>query len=302
MKKIILVLVLLLTTSCTNNDINNLAIINEIAIDYNGIYKVYMKVLESDDNYEIYKEEGTTIDECFSNLNNKINKKIYLTHLEVLALSNSLNEKNYSEIFNFFMNQESSRNSFNTIIVDKIDKELFDFDTKDIESLLSLSIATTGLVNQKTLDEIIKDILNFNISYIPYIDLTAKEVKGYKSIYEVNKIMTKEESIAINFIFNQIDSITLLIDNKNYKLENCNTINEVKDDTIKINVSCDIQGEEKGKIIVKNYLEEITNDYIKNNSKNYFNYLGNKFNVKHYKIKPSIKIELIKTDTGDYFE
>lgn len=302
MKKIILLLIVLLTTSCTNNDINNLAIINEIAIDYNGIYKVYMKVLESDEKYEIYKEEGTTIDECFSNLNNKINKKIYLTHLEVLALSNTLSEKNYSEIFNFFMNQESSRNSFDTIIVDKIDKELFNFDTKDIENLIDLSITTTGLVNQKTLDEIIKDILNFNISYIPYIDLTTKEVKGYKSIYEVNKLMTKEESIAINFIFNKIDSITLLIDNKNYKLENCNTINDVKDNTIKINISCNIQGEEKNKEIVKDYLEEITNDYINNNNKNYFNYLGNKFNVKNYKIKPSIKIELIKTDTGDYFE
>lgn len=302
MKKIILLLIVLLTTSCTNNDINNLAIINEIAIDYNGIYKVYMKVLESDEKYEIYKEEGTTIDECFSNLNNKINKKIYLTHLEVLALSNTLNEKNYSEIFNFFMKQESSRNSFDTIIVDKIDKELFNFDTKDIENLIDLSITTTGLVNQKTLDEIIKDILNFNISYIPYIDLTTKEVKGYKSIYEVNKIMTKEESIAINFIFNKIDSITLLIDNKNYKLENCHTINDVKDNTIKINISCNMEGEEKNKEIVKDYLEEITNDYINNNNKNYFNYLGNKFNVKNYKIKPSIKIELIKTDTGDYFE
>lgn len=302
MKKIILILIVLLTTSCTNNDINNLAIINEIAIDYNGIYKVYMKVLESDEKYEIYKEEGTTIDECFSNLNNKINKKIYLTHLEVLALSNTLSEKNYSEIFNFFMKQESSRNSFDTIIVDKIDKNLFDFETKDIENLLRLSITTTGLVNQKTLDEIIKDILNFNISYIPYIDLTTKEVKGYKSIYEVNKLMTKEESIAINFIFNKIDSIALLIDNKNYKLENCNTINDVKDNTIKINISCNMEGEEKNKEIVKNYLEEITNDYINNNNKNYFNYLGNKFNVKNYKIKPSIKIELIKTDTGDYFE
>lgn len=302
MKKIILLLIVLLTTSCTNNDINNLAIINEIAIDYNGIYKVYMKVLESDEKYEIYKEEGTTIDECFSNLNNKINKKIYLTHLEVLALSNTLSEKNYSEIFNFFMKQESSRNSFDTIIVDKIDKNLFDFETKDIENLLRLSITTTGLVNQKTLDEIIKDILNFNISYIPYIDLTNKEVKGYKSIYEVNKLMTKEESIAINFIFNKIDSIALLIDNKNYKLENCNTINDVKDNTIKINISCNMEGEEKNKEIVKSYLEEITNDYINNNNKNYFNYLGNKFNVKNYKIKPSIKIELIKTDTGDYFE
>lgn len=302
MKKIILLLIVLLTTSCTNNDINNLAIINEIAIDYNGIYKVYMKVLESDEKYEIYKEEGTTIDECFSNLNNKINKKIYLTHLEVLALSNTLSEKNYSEIFNFFMKQESSRNSFDTIIVDKIDKNLFDFETKDIENLLRLSITTTGLVNQKTLDEIIKDILNFNISYIPYIDLTTKEVKGYKSIYEVNKLMTKEESIAINFIFNKIDSIALLIDNKNYKLENCNTINDVKDNTIKINISCNMEGEEKNKEIVKDYLEEITNDYINNNNKNYFNYLGNKYNVKNYKIKPSIKIELIKTDTGDYFE
>ncbi len=302
MKKIILVLILLLTTSCTNNDINNLAIINEIAVDYNGIYKVYMKVLESDNDFEIYKEEGTTIDECFANLNNKINKKIYLTHLEVLALSNRLSEKNYSEIFNFFMNQESSRNSFNTIIVDKIDKDLFSFDTKDIESLLNLSISTTGLVSKKSLDEVIKDILNFNISYIPYIDLSSKEVKGYKSIYEVNKAMTKEESIAINFIFNNIKSITLLIDNKNYKLENCNTINEVKNNTISINVSCSNQGNEENKKIVKNYLEEIINDYIKNNSKNYFNYLSNKYNVNSYKIKPSIKIEMIKTDTGDYFE
>ena len=88
MKKIILFLIIIILTGCTYyEDINNLAIIEEIAIDYDNSYKLYTKVLsnnkEKDD--KIYLEECNKLNECFNNLNTKLTKKLYLTHLDLLT-------------------------------------------------------------------------------------------------------------------------------------------------------------------------------------------------------------------------
>ena len=82
--------------------------------------------------------------------------------------------------------------------------------------MLDLSINTTGLSKIITLDNIVKDILNYKLSYIPFLEIKDHlEIKGYKTIYDENKILSSKESISINFIKNNINNIIHLERQKN---------------------------------------------------------------------------------------
>lgn len=306
MKKIFLIISVLFLTGCSYyyNDINNLAIINEIAIDHEDNYKVYIKVLSNNQENEnkIYFEEGKSLNECFTNLNNKLTKKLYLTHLDLLVLSNNIKKKEINEIIKFFFNESSSRNIFDTIIVNKITENFLKIDSTDINNLVDLSAKTNGIAIKKTFDNMIKDILNYNLSYITYIDSNLQEVKGIKEIYNSDTILSKEESIAINIILNNLTNFTTLINDNSYKLENLNTFIKVTKKEIKIDVNLTISGNEFEKKIVENYLKKLLNNFIKENNTNYFDYLKEKYNISNnVKFDLNIKINLINNSSGDYF-
>ena len=302
MKKIIILIVLLLLTGCNNyNDIKYLAVINEIGIDYDKNYIVYIKVLSNNQKEQdkVYKEICKSLNECFDNINNKLSKKLYLTHLDLLVLTKNLKKENYDEIISLFMKNEQSRNNFITIGVDNINESFFKIDSKDIINMLNLSINSNGIVKPVNFENVIKDILNYNLSYIPFID---NEIIGYIEIYENIKLLTKEESISINFIKSNIKSITITTD-KSYKLEDCNTTLIPKNDIINIKVSCNYKGTKEEKDSLKEYIERIINEFISNNDQNYLVYIKEKYNIKNeLKVNVKVDLSLIKIDTGDYFE
>lgn len=300
MKKILIILVVLFLTGCNSyNDINNIAVVSSIGIDIqNDNYKVYVKVLSSnqESKSELYESICSNLDECFDDINNKLMKRLYLTHLDLLILSNNLVKENYDHVFDFFLNQKSSRNAFSTIIIKDMDKKIFEYDTKDINNMLDLSINTTGLSKIITLDSIIKDMLNYRLSYIPFLEINDHlEIKGYKTIYDENKILSSKESISINFIKNNINNISLIIEENNYNLESCNSLINSKDDKLNINISCKYKGEEiKDTQIIKEFIYNSINNFIKDNSDNYLKYIyykfsGNKKDILDYDINIDIK-------------
>lgn len=302
MKKIFLLLMILTLTGCSYyNDINNLAIVNEIAIEYSDKYNIYIKVISSNQENEskIYNESCNKIIECFSNLNNKLTKKIYLTHLDLLILDKNINNENINEIINYFLNNQSSRNTFRTIMINGINTDLLNTDSIDLINLLDLSNKSNGIVSNITFDEMIKDILNYQISYLPY--LKENEIKGMISIYDENKLLSKDESIIINFILNKINNISLLIDSEDYKLSNCETSYSNTNNKLNMIISCNYEGNNKDKL--EQYIIDNLNNFIRNNNINYFYYLKDKYGIKgNLSINKNIKLKEINTNTGDYFE
>jgi len=300
MKKYILLFFVFFITGCSKYDINNLAIVNEIGISYDKSYNVFLKTLNNSDETIIYSEGGKTIDECFFKLNNNIDKKIYLTHLELLILDENLEKEQFKEIFNFFLDQESSRNTFSTIITDRIDKKVLEESSSDILNKLKLSIDTVGIVRDITLDNIIKNIFDFGISYVPFYK--DGEFKSYYEIYDIKKKLRKDDSIIINFLENNIKSITLLINNNSFKLSNCSTLFNINDNSLLYNIKCEYEGS-FSKTIIENYINEAFNKYINDNDIKYFNYLAFKYNIKKLdNINLTVNILSSKTNTGDYFE
>ncbi|MBR1385662.1 MAG: hypothetical protein IJ568_02405 [Bacilli bacterium] len=304
-KKIIFLFLLILLTGCTPySDINNLAIINKIAIEKDNNYKIHIEILNSLDNNNIISIEGETLEECMNNLNNKLQKRVYLTHLETLIITDSLKKENYKEIINYFLNNETSRNSFFVIATDKINDKILNIKSEDLENLIKISIETNGLVDKKTMDDVIKDILNYSNSNIPFINSNTLEIEGYKTIYESNKKLTKEDSIAFNFFQNKIKNINLLINNKSYKLENCNTTFKVKNNDIYFNTVCNYENNTTDLNIITEYLTNILNNYVLKNDNNYFYYLRNKYKKTNKKISvyTKIKIKEIERKKRDQFD
>ena len=169
----------------------------------------------------------------------------------------------------------------------------------DYQNLLDLSKKTIGIADNITFNDLVKNILNYKLSYIPVIE--NNEIKGYKTIYDEEKILSKDESIIVNFILNKIDDVTLLINEENKKLENCETLYKNKDNKLILSITCNHQGKEKEDII--NYLNNNINNFIKDNSLDYFYYLKEKYGIKgKLEIVNDINIILIEMDSGDYFE
>lgn len=305
-KLIIIFLFPLLVTGCVSyTELNELGIIDMLLIDkVNDKYVVTINMItpKEDDleNKTTYKAINKNLDECLNNLYLSTTKRIYFSHLELLALTPNIEKKDYDEIINLFLNRVDSRNTFSTIIVNNGDK-LFEFKSKDINDLININSEENTIVSIKQFDDIIKDILEINISYVPRINLEDKiTIDGYQSIYEENKLLSLDESIGYNFITNNINQSVFINNDIGYKTINSNTTIKIKDNKVTLNVSTNYQivtnnsSIKNDKEIKKNYnnkIKSFINKYINNNNHNYFYNLIKKYDYKYYNSNNNIPLE-----------
>lgn len=311
MKKIITILIsiLFLTTGCISyTELNDIGIVNAIGINkINNKYEITINMLiPEDDNLEQtkqFKTTSTNLEEAINNLYSKSLRKIYLSHLDLLILSNNLEKKDYDNIINLFFNRNDSRNTFNTIIIKNYnERNIFKIKPDNINSLLKVNSEENGLIKIKQFDEIVKDILEKNISYIPIIELKQEpNILGYKTIYSQNKILSKKESLAYNFITNNINQTTIISDkqNINFKINQSITNIEVSKNNITININSNITilsnetnitNEKKIKQLYEDELKELLTNYIDNNEHSYFYSLIKKFDYNYYKNNQNKKL------------
>lgn len=311
MKKIITILIsiLFLTTGCISyTELNDIGIVNAIGINkINNKYEITINMLiPEDDNLEQtkqFKTTSTNLEEAINNLYSKSLRKIYLSHLDLLILSNNLEKKDYDNIINLFFNRNDSRNTFNTIIIKNYnERNIFKIKPDNINSLLKVNSEENGLIKIKQFDEIVKDILEKNISYIPIIELKQEpNILGYKTIYSQNKILSKKESLAYNFITNNINQTTIISDkqNINFKINQSITNIEVSKNNITININSNITilsnetnitNEKKIKQLYEDELKKLLTNYIDNNEHSYFYSLIKKFDYNYYKNNQKTKL------------
>lgn len=305
-KLIILLLVPLLVTGCVSyTELNELGIIDMILIDkIDDKYVVTINMItpKEDDleNKTTYKASNKNLDECLNDLYLSTTKRIYFSHLELLTLTPNIEKKDYDEIINLFLNRVDSRNTFSTIIVNNSEK-LFDFKSKDINDLININSEENTIVSIKQFDDIIKDILEINISYVPRINLEDKiTIEGYQSIYEENKQLSLDESIGYNFITNNINQAVFIDNDIGYKIINSNTSIKTKDNKVTLNISTNyqivtnnssIKNEKEIKKIYNDKIKSFINEYIKNNNHNYFYNLIKKYDYKYYNSNNNIPLE-----------
>ena len=242
MKKIILILLLLLTTACQDyTEINDFAIISGIILDYTNEYEMISELIinEEETKIEVFKTTGKTIDECLSKISEFSNKDIFISHLKTLILTENIINKNIN-IYDYFLRSSKSKMNFDVYITNSKQKdELFTINKDESTSEYIQKIMT---YNDKiySSSSILKFIDLIHKKYEPGLDpiypnLTIVENENEKKI-ELNnltffikneqKLLTNEQSIYYNVLTNNIDKtiLNLKCDNNDYTL----LINDIK--------------------------------------------------------------------------
>lgn len=197
MKKIISLtatfLLLFIFTGCENyTELNNLAIIKSIGITYeNNQYTLYAEIIdeitkENIPETKVVSATNKEFENIFDDIKLLVNKEIYLSHIDLLIISETLKNNNYQEIINYFLKNREFRNDFLCIFSNEIPLILEHSKYDEIEELITTNKDSKNVINI-TFEEIVKNFLDkesFKASYITY----DEEIKFTNNIlYQNNK-------------------------------------------------------------------------------------------------------------------
>ena len=281
MKKIIFIIITcLLLTGCNSYmELNSLGIINKIGIEHFDKYKLYASIITNlDENLHpeerIYIVDGENIPELINNLSLTLNKKIYLSHLDLLIINNSIKTLEIKDLINFFLDNNETRETTTIVSTDNILDLITNSEFQEINNLIDINIKETSKSLNTTIFDIAKnyylheDIYIQNIKYDDTISLN-----GITKIHN-NKLelITNENSIFINYLLNNINSYKenlICNDNKYLYLEilssNTTKINNqliITNEIKVINDDCKLNKKKIDKLF-SNYLETNLSLYTK---------------------------------------
>lgn len=133
MKKYIILLITLFLCGCqSNQEINNLSIVNSMGIDIqDNKYVVSIQILNTSKKEEndqenmeqslVYTTYGNNISEALNNFFVKTSKKLYLGHLSLVLVSENLAKDNINYITDYFLRNSDVSKNF-TMLVSKDNK------------------------------------------------------------------------------------------------------------------------------------------------------------------------------------
>ena len=236
--KILLTLTMFFLTGCNYMELNKLAIVSALGIDYKeNLYEVTAQVMDvqktEGGNMKqeslIYEAKGKTIGEAIRNLSEKYPKTIYLGHLEIIILGKEIAESKIDDTFDFLIRSPEVRSTGN-ILVNKYQsaKETLkpenekknSFGTEQIKSSLENATKRTGTVKLITFEKLFQEYLEKGLDpVIPTIkinktnkDKTSKTIISKLSVLknkELQQELNKEQSIAYNTINSNYEDIVI---------------------------------------------------------------------------------------------
>lgn len=305
-KLLILIILMIFTTGCVSySELNELGIVDMILIDKdNNDYVVSLNMLTPTSNdlksNKVYTTSDKSLDKCLSNLYLESNKKISFSHLELILFTTNLKKDNYDEIINLFLNRSDSRNTFSTVITDP-NTNFEKYKKDEINNLININHESEGIVAIKQFDDVVKDILEIKSSYIPKIeDKETIKIAGYYSIYNENKLLTKDESVGYNFITDNIIKNEFEINDINFKINYSKTNLKINKNKININITStyqimsnntEIKDDKELDLLFQEGVKKYINSYLALNNYNYFNNLLKKYDYKYYKNNKDIKFK-----------
>ena len=256
-KIIFLILLVFLSSGCSSyTELNDLSIVNTLAIDYkDNKYELTLQIIEGINNNDSIEKEITTLssnekslDESFNKLYINSKKKLYLSHIDLLILTEEAINNNLIEITTNFLENNEYRNNFNVVLLKDIPlKEFMENKVlaEDINNLVKTNQKETSITRTKDFEEMIKDLLINGNTYLPTISYHNNELslKGYTLInnYKIYEELSYKDSILLNLLSNQVmraylngnniyDNQTIITTkNNNISFKFLTTIDEDKD-------------------------------------------------------------------------
>lgn len=269
-KLLIMTVLIFLATGCSSyTELNNLSIVNTLGIDYkDGKYYLTMNVIEGnlDDStiekeLTTYKSSNSSLNEAFNDIYINSNKRLYLSHIDLLILTEDAINNNFKQILNNFLENNEYRNNFNVILIKDISLEEFmnlKIEAEEINQLLKTNEQETAMSSLKDLETIMKELLIDGNTYLPTISHKDNDIvlKGYTLLknYKVFEELTLDESIILNLLSNKVHKSYLngsnIFDNQTLLTTKKNKINF----KFLITISSNNKFENKTKQDIENFL------------------------------------------------
>ena len=319
MKKIIICLiVLLLFLGYTPyNELNSLAVVDTLGLDFtDNKYTLYLNVI-NDDN-KVYTITGNSLGEVFLKARNIDNKKTYYKHLEVVIFNtNILN----NTTLNFFKDEFTSIDYLVLATEDKVSDLFQDYHKRrDYKSFIKKEKEMSGSIINTTFKDLLSSSLDdVKDGFIPLISYKGNLIS--KGIFIPSKNISLNEEIArASFLLNdKIDSFNtkIKLNNKSYEasLYNLKTNTKYKDNTINIKITGNIDSPDSNDLtelkkesikMLENDIEELLNSekdnkYNISNTINHIYLQTRKLDYDTYKnTKLSIDINLLEKEKNNY--
>lgn len=289
MKKIFLILLIIyFTTGCNSYmELNDLGIINKIGIEKeNNKYKLTAAITKVTNKNEYPEQKiitvnGLTISDIINNLSISLSKKIYLSHLDLLIINNTINQNELTEIINYFLNNNETRNDFLVITTNDINNIITNSTWQEINNLIKINLSETNKSIYTTMYDLMNNYFQNKPIYVSNISFDRElKLNGITKIYHNKQInIPNDKTIFINYILNNIKSYKLNLkcqDNKflylNILSSQTNTLNNNTFITNEINIiknDCNLNKDNINKLFnnyLKNNLHEFTNNNININN------------------------------------
>lgn len=249
-KLILLLSIIFLSSGCYNyRELNELAIISAIGIDKTESgYKMTIQVMNTkkegqDSNssgqqpkFITYTTEGETIQQMLRNVVLESSRRLYITHMQLLIISEDLAEDGIQDILDWFARDPESRKQF-YVLVSKNNKTneilntitaLETLNSKKISDNIETDSRFLGISEKTTFEELLGNYMNDKQEIVlPAIEVTGNTEVGEENenieratpeakiklvpmaIFKEDKMLgylTKQESLAMNFIKNKIEA------------------------------------------------------------------------------------------------
>lgn len=200
MKRLILFLIGFVLTGCYNyTELNQLAIATGFAVDIkDDLYEVTVLISNSQKEASgdkgsasaaVYRGTGKTIFEAIKDASLAISKQIYVSHIEVLVLSEEVAKNKILEVIDFFFRYPQTRNEFYVVVAEDCNAgDLFDvttpletFPSQNISKNLEITDKLQAFTYTVTFNEFVKDLIEEGKNpIVPTISIVGDVKEGNK--------------------------------------------------------------------------------------------------------------------------
>lgn len=283
MKKLLIVPLILLLTGCWNyRELNQLAITTGIAVDKeNDNYKITIMIANSKKSSSsdgsitpsaaVYDGTGQTIYEAFKDTSLSVSKQIYLSHIDVLVLSEEVAKNNLTDVIDFLFRYPQTRNNFYLVLAKdkkasdilKVTTPLETFPSQNLAKNLEITDKLQGFTYTVNFTDFTKSLVSEGISpVLPSVTIIGDTEEGNKEenikqnepttylkldmlgIFKNDSFVAwakPDESKGINIINNRIYILGVVVDYLDEKIvteiTEMKTNFKVQDNKVTININ-----------------------------------------------------------------
>ncbi len=220
MKKIIiLILTCFLFTGCVSyTELDDLSIVSTLGIDYqDGKYQLYVQVIQGElEDKEVeqkvfpYFGESTSLEKAFYQLYTKSSKRLYLSHMDLLILTEDAINQKFLDIISSLLKNNEYRHNFHVVFLTTPLKDWMNANitSEEVNRLIKTNQQETSTTVEKEFETMMKELLIDQNTYLPSISYQDQELSltGYTFIqnYHVKEQLDLEDSLLFNFLSNQV--------------------------------------------------------------------------------------------------